>query len=1023
MTTLAFLAALAAIFATVLATEATDREDLRLHRPAGLIDWLTGGNWPAKIGGALIIVGVGALLRYALINIELPPQLKLGTGIVVALSLGLASTFIPEGAAKRPVSLALGGAAFGVAYLTAYSAFGLFHYLSNPIGLALLGATSVAAGVYAVTRSALSLAVLSMIGAFLAPAFAVGDPGPGVVYGYYAGASLLTLAMVTMRGWRPLIHLSFLFTLAGGLFFAWTAKYYEAAYADAMLPILLLLAAIHVAMPVCENRGGKQGWVERLDVMYMLAVPVVSAVLAVVIAPNRIDLSVELMALGVIWAVATAVLGALRRNGAAAHAAIAAALLLLGVAARFRNLPWELIGLALAVGALGVAAWRRPLGRIHDVLAGIVVLFGALHILASIASSSSAEAFSAGAFIERIVAASLLIGAGVVCRRIRQILDTMLLAVGILWAFFAVGFELVRWQLVTLSVVTHWFFLLVAGSLWIRGRKVRVADERVVLLTVLILATAVWSALHASAVASWASLVGASFALVGIAFRPLSEDERDRRGERLAAALAAPVVAVIWASRVGMEVGLAHAALFSMACGVAVAVGTLALARVVKDERSDWLESATDVFAVGFAAHLAGATLLFIVRDPFAVTLEVLCIAGLAMTTAIRRQLDKPIDFSAAVCVAGVALLIQANLMRLLGPAGDMNISDVLALKWPAVVSLLWAVVGSVLTIWSRKVLSRVLWMSGATLLVGAAVKLLLLDFGSLGQLANILAVIAAGGVFLLVGWLAPMPPARPQSRPPERKTAPAAPSRVRTGYNGWAVVGVVVAGGVLVFLGTPLFQMYRMLNEGVDARERSALEAPAVDPREAMSPIQPEEMGEEASQPQGFIWPELPEVPETSEVAGIPEVSETSSEGTASVSESQERREWQPPPTVDARGVRTFSDLTHPQAARATNAPPPGPAAKEEGLDQLMREGRLRRATSRDVEAWRAASGSSSRGVDFCALGYGKDGSLDRCYVVVREMTYPDGLNGAHAVTFIVPRGVPRPFGSAGHSAILEIP
>src|SRR5262249_3330009 len=148
-------------------------------------------------------------------------------GVVIALVLGLASTFVPNGPARRPVSLALGGSAFGVVYLTAYSAFALFHYVSNPIGLALLALTSAAAGIYAVTRSAQSLAVLSMVGAFLAPAFSIDDPGPQVLYGYYAGASILTLAMVTMRGWRPLIHLSFIFTLAGGLFFAWTAKYYE----------------------------------------------------------------------------------------------------------------------------------------------------------------------------------------------------------------------------------------------------------------------------------------------------------------------------------------------------------------------------------------------------------------------------------------------------------------------------------------------------------------------------------------------------------------------------------------------------------------------------------------------------------------------------------------------------------------------------------------------------------------------------------------------------------------------------
>ena len=1074
MTTLVFLAALAAIFAVVLATEVTGRDSLRLHRPTGLIAWLTGGNWPAKIGGALIIVGVGALLRFALVNIELPPQLKLGAGIAIALALGLASTFVPAGAAKRPVSLALGGAAFGVAYLTAYSAFGLFHYVSNPIGVALLGVTAAAAGVYAVTRGAQSLAVLSMVGAFLAPAFAVDDPGPLVVYGYYAGASLLTLAMVAMRGWRPLIHLSFLFTLAGGLFFAWTAKYYEGAHADAMLPMLLLLAAIHVAMPICENRGGGRRWVERLDVVYMLALPVVSALLAVVISPERVYLSTELIALGTIWAIATAALGALRRTGAAAHAAIAAALMLLGVAARFRDLPWELIGLALAVGALGIAVWRRPLGRVHDVLAGIVTLFGALHILGSLASSSSVASFDAVPFVERIVAAALLIGAGAMCRRIRQALDTLLLAVGILWAFFAVGIELVRWQLVTLSLVTHWFFLLVAGSLWIRGRKVRVADERVVLLTVLILATAVWSALHASAIASWVSLAGASLALIGIAVRPLNDDEKDPRGERFGAALAAPVVAAIWASRAGVEAGAAHPAFFSMMCGVAVAIGTLALGRFVKDERSAWLENATDVFAVGFAALLGGATLLFIVRDPAAVTLEGLCVAGLVLATAIRRQLDKPIELAAAVCVAGVALLIQANLMRLLGPAGDMNIADVLALKWPAVISLLWAVVGSALTIWSRKMLSRVLWISGATLLVGAAVKLLLLDFGSLGQLANILAVIAAGAVFLLVGWLAPMPPARPQSSPREPKPAPApapahspapaqrsyAPAAARTGYNGWTLAGVVAAGAVLVFQGQPLFRMYRTFSKhNVERHSYPAAPAPpiaaSVQPEAVIEPPAPTRAVAEAelrSPAQAVAAQEMPsptravaeqELPSPTRAVAEPEpphVPQTSAAGSiakdsAVASEPNEPRTWKAPPTVDEHGVRSYSDYNYPQAAGgqesrspasasapATGIAPPPPAPKEQGLDQLMREGRLRRATPRDLDAWRAATGSK-RVPNLRAAGYGENEPIDRYYVVVREMTYPDGLFGAHAVTFIIPHGVPRPYGTAGHSTVLETP
>ena len=61
MTTLAFLGAVAAIVVLILMLEVDDRGPLRIQRPPGLITWIIGGNWPAKIGGALIVVGVGAI--------------------------------------------------------------------------------------------------------------------------------------------------------------------------------------------------------------------------------------------------------------------------------------------------------------------------------------------------------------------------------------------------------------------------------------------------------------------------------------------------------------------------------------------------------------------------------------------------------------------------------------------------------------------------------------------------------------------------------------------------------------------------------------------------------------------------------------------------------------------------------------------------------------------------------------------------------------------------------------------------
>ena len=391
MVALVFLLVVAAVFMAVVALEGGDPTLER--RPRGLFTWIASGNWPAKIGGALMVVGVGALLRYAAINFNAPASLKLGFGIAAAAALGYASFFTSAMPQRRAISLALGGAAFGVAYLTAYSAFALFGYLPTMQGLGLLVLTAVGAGLFAVSRSALSLAVLSMVGAFMAPAFAVDDPGPGVVYGYYVAISALILVMVAVRGWRPLIHLSFLFTLAGSAFFAWTAGYFSPENSAVMFPLLAMLVAVHVAMPICERHWTRGTVVESLDTVYLLALPVVAAITALVISPSRAQLAAQFWWFAAIWLAASLWLYSQRREGMASHAVIGLLMLGLGLAARFRELPWELVTLGLTVAALALAARRSESARLHGFLAGLVLVLAAVHMIGALAPAGDSALF------------------------------------------------------------------------------------------------------------------------------------------------------------------------------------------------------------------------------------------------------------------------------------------------------------------------------------------------------------------------------------------------------------------------------------------------------------------------------------------------------------------------------------------------------------------------------------------------------------------------------------------------------
>jgi len=120
------------------------------------------------------------------------------------------------------------------------------------------------------------------------------------------------------------------------------------------------------------------------------------------------------------------------------------------------------------------------------------------------------------------------------------------------------------------------------------------------------------------------------------------------------------------------------------------------------------------------------------------------------------NAMSRIFGITTACAAASVA---AAMVLRLVGPPGTLTILALNDILLPAIISLFWASIGAAMTWWSTRNRSRSLWSTGAVLMVAAAIKLVLFDFGSLGQLGNILAMMATGGVFLLVAWLAPFPP------------------------------------------------------------------------------------------------------------------------------------------------------------------------------------------------------------------------------------------------------------------------
>ena len=758
MLALSFCCLIAGLFVVVALSEAHQNEFAGM-RPMGLLTWLVSGNWPAKVGSGLLIVGVGALLRFALLNVQVAPEAKLLSGALLCVSLFAFARVIRTRYGKHGIAAALTGAAFGCAYLTAYSAYALFHYLESFAGLAALAIVATAAGVYAVWRRTQSIALLAMFGAFLAPAFAVEAPSPGLVYGYYLAVSQLVLATIAIRGWRSLIHLSFLFTLAGGVFFAWTAEFYTPAHFETMQPLLIALSLVHVIMPLLERRGAQSKWSIRFDRFYFLALPLVSAASLLWIAPSTAARTTSLLVLGAVWIAAGIVARHLAVGTELRHAALGGLLMLVGLYMNAPELPWFLIGMALAVAWLWLLVKKDWLGT-QEMAVSATVVFACLFLAKTLTQLPAQLVFFNTLVLERLTACALLIGGSMAARKLGHRLAGFLGWTGALGLINTLAFELHRWEFIQWPMAIHAAVVCAAFALFIAALYRNVSAIWLGTLSCAVTLTAWWAGMNAHLPFAYAMTVVAPLALFAMCVRSHKHESSDSSPQRSLAMYAALATAWVWASRVQLLSNHSH-----MQVALAITVGWLvvglALAQWNSLRNSDWLAPSLPILGALVCGLIVVTTVISIERGPTALVLNALSVASLLEIALISRRGSAPIEWLTSASIIAFVLVIQAALLRWLGPEGSLSIANVFDLQWPAVISLFWSSLGAAFTIVARNTRSRSLWSVGAMVLVACAVKLVLFDFDSLGQLANILAVIAAGLVFLLVSWLAPLPPKR----------------------------------------------------------------------------------------------------------------------------------------------------------------------------------------------------------------------------------------------------------------------
>ena len=94
---------------------------------------------------------------------------------------------------------------------------------------------------------------------------------------------------------------------------------------------------------------------------------------------------------------------------------------------------------------------------------------------------------------------------------------------------------------------------------------------------------------------------------------------------------------------------------------------------------------------------------------------------------------------------------------------------------------------------------------------------------------------------------------------------------------------------------------------------------------------------------------------------------------------------------------------------------------AGEKGLAILVKEGKLRLAKNKDINAWidKASEKYARFNPELRVETYMEVG---RTYVVLVELSLPDGMYGAHSASFIIPLDVPFPTGPECHNSFYHM-
>jgi uncharacterized membrane protein len=762
--------------------------------------WFSSGNLPVKIGVIVTFIGVSFLLKYAIDRqlVVFPLEFRLLAVAAVGLALIIIGWRLRE--KMRVYALSLQGGGIGILFLTIFAALRLWQLLPATLAFVLLVVLTFLTGALAVLQNARSLAIFGIVGGFLAPVLtSTGEGSHVALFSYYLVLNGAILGISWFRAWRELNLVGFVFTFVIASF--WGHQYYKPELMASTMPFLVLHFVFYQAIAILYTLRQRPGRIDVVDGALVFGTPVVVfALQAALVRGTEYGLAISAAVVALFY-VLTAVwlfrkksetTRLLTESFIALAVAFATITIPLALDARWTAAAWALEGAALVW--IGTRQGRQ-LPKFTGVL---LILFSGLAFLDYGWRSNSGLAVLNGNVLGGLLISlsalfssrRLQLADHAVFERLQKIATIVLFLWGVFW-WFGTGLMEIMDRMRS-NDEAYVFMLFVAVSMgfsawlgqsrdWVLLRRTSLFFLPFLLFSALLQLVFKDHFLREFGYLAWPLAWLAQVFILKVA------DQHEKRvagfwhfGSVILLVLMTALEVSWWVNQV-VSTSWAQAAAVTM-----IGVSVLLLWR--GRERPAWpvpvhpviyFNASLVLLAIQVLALMAFSIdkpgspypMLYIpLFNPFDLAMLFAMLVAVLSFPVIRQQTGQGVFISSSLNLRPYRWLLGAAFFVLTTIALVRGVFHFTEVAWQShalfsslvvqtSLSVYWGLLGFTGMIWGARSGRRSVWVVGAGFMALVIVKLFLVDLGNTGTVERIISFLAIGGLLLVVGYFAPVPP------------------------------------------------------------------------------------------------------------------------------------------------------------------------------------------------------------------------------------------------------------------------